>query len=399
MLAMFNPVLSGLALLISVFATVLADGFEAQAGDEQIHYSVFHDYRVVPVAEGLERPWSLAFLPDGDLLVTEKAGRLRIVREGRLLDDPVAGLPEVFTTGQAGLLDVVPHPGFAENRWLYLSYSKPLPDGESTTAVIRGRFEEDRLTGVEELFEAVSMGRGHYGSRLVFDGAGHFFVTVGDRQASPSGDLEAHPAQDLSKHQGVVVRLNEDGTVPEDNPFVGQAGARPETWSYGHRNAQGMVFDADSGRLWITEHGPQGGDELNLVEPGKNYGWPVIGYGVNYGSGSVIHVGTRRDGMEQPKKVWVPSIATSGLVMYRGEKFPNWNGALLAGGLSGNRVTLLQMNEDEVVREDTLVQGLGRIRDVRVGPDDLVYLVIDIREGSGPAIVRLEPVPRAEIRQ
>lgn len=224
-------------------------------GQEEARRSVHHDYRVVTVAEGLVQPWSLAFLPGGDILVTERPGRLRIVRDGRLLPGPVEGVPEVFAQGQGGLLDVVPHPDFSSNRLLYLSYSKPLGGEESTTAVARGVFEDGRLTGVEEIFEAESRGRGHYGSRIVFDGDGHIFVSVGDRQAPPRGDLEAHPAQDLSNHHGVIVRLHEDGRVPADNPFVDQAGARPETWSYGHRNVQGMVMHPVTGDLWANEHG------------------------------------------------------------------------------------------------------------------------------------------------
>jgi glucose/arabinose dehydrogenase len=360
-------------------------------------YSAYHDFRIVTVADGLVRPWSLGFLPGGDMLITEKPGRLRLVRDGRLLEDPVAGLPPVFAEGQGGLLDVVPHPGFENNRLLYLSYSKPLADGESTTAVIRGRLENERLVDVEELFEAQSRGRGHYGSRLAFDGEGHLFITVGDRQVPPQGDLEAHPAQDLSNHHGVVIRLNDNGSVPDDNPFVGQDGARPEIWSYGHRNAQGLVADPASGNVWITEHGPQGGDELNLIMASANYGWPVIGYGVNYQSGSAIHAATHRDGMEQPKKVWVPSIGVSGLALYQGEAFPNWRGHLLAGGLSGQRITLLELDGQEVVREETLVRGIGRVRDVRIGPEGYVYIALDDRDGEPSSIVRLVPVPRGEV--
>jgi glucose/arabinose dehydrogenase len=380
---------------ISILAALLLAGTSLPA--QEVRYSAYHDYRVTTVAEGLVQPWAVAFLPGGDMLITEKPGRLRLVRDGRLLEEPVAGLPPIHAEGQGGLLDVIVHPDFADNRWLYLSYSKPLADGESTTAVIRARFENDRLTGVEELFEAVSSGRGHYGSRLAFDGQGHLFITIGDRQVAPKGDLEAHPAQDLSNHHGVVVRLNEDGSVPDDNPFVGQQGALPEIWSYGHRNAQGLVVDPASGNVWITEHGPQGGDELDLIEPGVNYGWPVIGYGVNYRSGSAIHAATHQDGMAQPKKVWVPSIGVSGLTLYTGDAFPYWRGHLLAGGLSGQRITLLELDGQEVVREETLVQGIGRVRDVRTGPDGFVYIAIDGRDGKETAIVRLEPVPRTAI--
>ncbi|MEQ1858020.1 MAG: PQQ-dependent sugar dehydrogenase, partial [Longimicrobiales bacterium] len=269
-----------------------------------VYGSAQHSFRVVTVAEGLEHPWSIGFLPGGDILVTERPGRLRIIRDGRLLAAPVEGLPAVFAVGQGGLLDVVPHPEFATNRLVYLTYSKPLGGQESTTAVIRGRLENDRLTNVEEIFEAQTRGRGHYGSRLAFDGQGHLFVSVGERMAAPNLG-EAHPAQDFSNHHGTINRLFDDGRVPPDNPFVGREGIRPEIWSKGHRNPQALAIHPVTGQLWEAEHGPQGGDELNLIEPGNNYGWPVIGFGVNYGSGSAIHEGTSREGMERPVHVWV----------------------------------------------------------------------------------------------
>jgi glucose/arabinose dehydrogenase len=358
---------------------------------QDVHRTAYHEYRVVTVADGLVNPWSIAFLPGGDMLVTERPGRLRIVRDGTLLADPVQGLPEVFARGQGGLLDVVPHPDFASNRLLYLSYSKPLGGDESTTAVIRGRFEGDRLTAVEEVFEAQTRGRGHYGSRIVFDGNGHIFVSVGERQVPARGDLEAHPAQDLSNHHGVIVRLNEDGSVPDDNPFVGQAEALPETWSYGHRNPQGLAMDPSTGNLWSTEHGPQGGDELNLIQPGLNYGWPVVGFGVNYGSGARIHEATMREGMENPRHVWVPSIGTSGLTMYGGDAFPDWQGDLFAGGLSGEVLYRLEMDGQDVVMRENILHGVGRIRDVRQGPDGNLYVAVDHRGGNPTAILRLEP--------
>ena len=344
------------------------------------------------VAEGLENPWGMVFLPDGDMLFTERPGRLRIVRDGTLVPDPVPGVPEVYAQGQGGLLDIALHPEFASNRLVYLSFSKPVEGGrESTTAVIRARFQDDALTDVTEVFEAVTRGRGHYGSRLAFDEDGYLFITVGDRQASPSGDLEAHPAQDLSNHHGTTIRLHDDGRVPSDNPFVGQAGALPEIWSYGHRNAQGLTFHPETGDLWLTEHGPQGGDELNLVLPGRNYGWPVIGYGVNYGSGSPIHESTHREGMEQPVHYWVPSIATSGLLLYTGEAVPEWKGSLFVGGLAGQQLARLTLDGREVAAEETLVEDRGRIRDVRQGPDGFIYLAFDGRGGRTTSIVRLEP--------
>ena len=315
------------------------------SGQAPIVRSAHHDFRVVPVAENLVNPWSMTFLPGGDMLITERPGRLRIVRDGTLLPEPVAGAPEVFAQGQGGLLDVVPHPDFGSNRLLYLSYSAP-KNGEPTTVVSRGRFENDRLTDVEEIFVAQTRGRGHFGSRLAFQEGGYLFITVGERQAPSVGDLEAHPAQDLSNHHGTVIRLHDDGRVPDDNPFVGQAGTLPEIWSYGHRNSQGLAIHPETGDVWITEHGPQGGDELNLIQAGKNYGWPVVGYGVNYQTGLAIHEGTLREGMEPPVHVWVPSIAASGLLFYTGDRFPDWKGNLLAGGLAGEQIRRLTMSPD-----------------------------------------------------
>ena len=370
---------------------ILLIGITRSAAGQEIKRSAYHDYRIETVVEGLQQPWSIAFLPDGDMLVTEKPGRLRIVRNGILLPDPVAGIPTVQSGGQAGLLDVVPHPDFASNRLLYLSYSKPSDNSESTTAVIRGRFENGELTNREEIFLAVSQGRGHYGSRLAFDKEKYLFITVGDRQAPPRGDLEAHPAQDVSTHHGTVNRLHDDGRIPIDNPFVDTPGAQPEIWSYGHRNPQGLVIHPETGEVWINEHGPQGGDELNLIHQGNNYGWPVVGYGVNYGSGTTIHEGTIREGVEPPKHFWVPSIATSGLMVYTGDRFPEWQGNVFVGGMRGEQLARLVLDGDEVTREETLVQGLGRIRDVRQGPDGLIYLAIDGRGAQRTPIVRLRP--------
>jgi glucose/arabinose dehydrogenase len=361
---------------------------------QSVRQSERHDYRVVTVVEGLEHAWSIAFLPGGDMLVTERAGRLRIVRNDTLLPDSVPGVPAVLAQGQGGLLDVVPHPEFAANRLIYLSFSKPVGDGErATTAVVRGRFENDRLTDVEEIFQGDTRGAGHYGSRLAFDRDGYLFITVGDRQAPPRGDLERHPAQDLSNHHGTINRIHDDGRVPADNPFVDSAGARPEIWTYGHRNPQGLAFHPETGDLWANEHGPQGGDELNLIQKGRNYGWPVIGYGVNYGSGSAIHESTRREGMEQPVHYRVPSIATSGLLIYTGDRFPAWRGNIFVGGLAGEQLARLTMDGRRVTDEETLVRGMARIRDVRQGPDGLIYLAID-DEGRKPSVVRLEPASR-----
>lgn len=356
--------------------------------------SALHDYRVVTVADGLVHPWSLASLPDGDLLITERPGRLRIVRQGRLLPDPVPGVPAVFAQGQGGLLEVMPHPEFATNRLLYLSFSKPLPDGQSTTALVRGRFEQDRLTNLQPLFESVSRGRGHYGGKIAFDGRGHVFLTLGDRQVLPEGNLEAHPAQDLSNHHGKVVRLHDDGRVPSDNPFVSRAGARPEIWTWGHRNVQGLAIHPETGDVWTNEHGPQGGDEVNRLEPGRNYGWPVIGFGVNYTTGTAIHTGTMRQGMEQPDHVWVPSIGISGAMIYTGDRFPGWKGNLFVGGLAGERVDRLTLDGRAITGRETLLPRMGRVRDVRQGRDGFIYVVTEDRNGRPTPVYRLEPVER-----
>lgn len=386
---MLRPFLLAAALSVCLGSVGVA---HAQS---DVQRSALHDFRIVTVADGLQIPWSMAWLPGGDMLITERPGRLRIVRDGQLLPDAVPGVPAVFTTGgQAGLFDVVPHPDFAANQYLYLSFSKPLEAlGTSTTALVRGRLVNDRLEGVEEIFVADSSGSGHYGGRIAFDENGYLFLTLGDRIAPPRGDLAAHPAQDRSNHHGVIIRLNDDGSVPADNPYVGQAGIKPEIWSYGHRSPQGLAFDPATGDLWMTEHGPQGGDELNLVAADKNYGWPVVGYGVNYGPGTPIHASITLEGMEDPVHFWVPSIAASGLMVYTGSRFPAWNGNLFAGGLAGEQLARLTLSEDrtKVLTEETLLPYIGRIRDVRMGPDGFIYVAIEDR--SAPtAVVRLEPV-------
>ena len=389
-----------LRYLLKLAGTSLLMTVAASASAQRVYYAAHHDYRVVTVTEGLMRPWSMAWLPSGDMLVTEMPGRLRIVRDGQLLPEAVPGVPEVLYTGQGGLFEVIPHPNFSENRWIYLSYAKEEGD-TSVTAVVRGRLENDQLSNVVEIFSPEAAGFGHYGGKIVFDDEGYMFLALGERQAPARGDLTAHPAQDLSNHHGVIVRLNDDGSVPDDNPFVGQDGALPEIWSYGHRSPQGLVIHPETGDLWESEHGPQGGDELNLIEPGKNYGWPVIGRGTNYGSiGSPIHGAIGQQGMEQPVHFWVPSIAASGLMVYTGDKFPMWHGSILSGALAGEQLARLHMSDDyrEVIVEETLAYDMGRIRDVRQGPDGYIYLAISDGNGAGRGnfetteSVRLEPI-------
>lgn len=387
-----RALLSAAVLLLA--PAVLAAPAAAQAAVEK---TALHDFRVVTVAEGLVMPWSFTFVSGGDILVTQRGGQLRIVRKGKLLPDTVPGLPAIRVGGQGGLLDIVAHPRFATNKLVYISYSKPNADGtQGTTAVIRARFENDRLNDVQEIFEAKmwSAGRGHYGSRLAFDKDNYLFITLGDRQVPSTGDLEKHPAQDLSTHHGKVVRLHDDGRVPTDNPFLTTPGALPEIWSYGHRSVQGAAVHPETNDLWTDEHGPQGGDELNLTQAGKNYGWPVIGYGVNYRSGTAIHGGTHRDGMEQPRNIWVPSIGISGLVIYSGDKFPEWRGSFFVGGMVGQRLVRLAMAGNSVKSVENMLEYRGRVRAIRQGPDGFLYIAFEDGSGGPSTLVRLEPVKR-----
>jgi aldose sugar dehydrogenase len=339
--------------------------------------------RVETVARGLEHPWALEFLPDGRMLVSERPGRIRIVNPGGGISEPLAGVPEVHAGGQGGLLDLALDPGFARNRLVYLSYAEP-GEGGAGTAVARARLGEDRLEEVRVIYRQQPKveGGNHFGSRLVFTRDGKLFVTQGER----AGYREQ--AQDLSNHLGKIVRIDADGSVPDDNPFAGRAGMRPEIWSYGHRNIQAAAIHPETGQLWTVEHGARGGDELNHPEAGKNYGWPVITYGVDY-SGLRIGEGTAREGLEQPVYFWDPVIAPSGMVFYTGDAFPGWKGSVLVGSLRGALVRL-ELEGGKVVREERYREdGLGeRIRDVRQGPDGLVYVVTD--EGNG-RVLRVRP--------
>lgn len=341
-------------------------------------------FQVELVTEGLEHPWGMAFLPNGGILVTERPGRLRMVSGGALLPDPVAGTPEVFANGQGGLLDVAIDPAFGDNSLIYLSYAGIDDDGRSSTRVARGRLVDGAFQDMEVIFRSNSASEGivHWGSRLAFDPAGDLYVTVGER-----GNKDT--AQNLERHGGSVVRIKPDGSVPDDNPFIGQSGSLPEIYSYGHRNPQGMAVHPETGRIWTQEHGPQGGDEVNLIEPGANYGWPEISWGVNYG-GAPIGQGLReQDGMAQPVHFWDPSIAPSGMTFYQGDAFPEWQGDLLVGALKFQLIARLEMEGGEVVAEERLLEGeLGRIRDVRVGPDGFVYILTDDPDGG---LYRLRP--------
>jgi glucose/arabinose dehydrogenase len=349
----------------------------------QTHRSDEHSFRLVKLVEGLEQPWSLAFLPDGRMLITEKAGRLRVVSQGKLLQEPIEGLPQVTVHGQGGLHDVALHPQFSKNSLVYLAYAARGSDGVGTE-LARGRLAGHRLEDVQVLFRQTPKGtRGqHFGGRIVFDRQGYVYLTLGDR-----GEMAR--AQRPDDHAGSVIRLHDDGRVPKDNPFVGRSGWKPEKFTLGNRNMQGAALHPQTGMLWTHEHGPQGGDEINVIRAGLNYGWPVITYGVNYGFGTKIGEGTRKEGMEQPLYYWVPSIAPSGMAFYAGDRFPRWKGNLFVGALRDQMLVRLQLDGDKVVKEERLLKGvLGRIRDVRMGPDGLLYLLTD---ESHAVLARLEP--------
>lgn len=375
---------------IAVFAALLLSA-PALAQDGKLHRSDLHTFRVVTVAQGLDHPWCIAFLPDGRKLVTERAGRLRIIdADGNLLPQAVEGVPEVVARGQGGLFDVLPHPRFAENALIYLSYAEPGEGGQGTT-VMRARLATQgdvaRLEAGRVIFrlQPKTTTRQHFGGRLVWARDGTLFLTLGDR-----GEKER--AQKLDDHAGSVVRITAEGGVPQDNPFVQRKDAKPEIYSYGNRNVQGAALHPETGELWAHEHGPQGGDELNIIRAGVNYGWPVITYGVNYGIGTKIGEGTHKDGMAQPLHQWTPSIAPSGMAFYTGDKFPQWRGNLLVGALKYQLVARLELDGEKVVREERLLQNeVGRIRDVRVGPDGYVYLLTDDDRG---AVLRLEPAQK-----
>jgi glucose/arabinose dehydrogenase len=338
--------------------------------------------RVVTVASGLENPWGVAFLPDGRMLVTERPGRLRALGRDGALSAPLAGLPEVFARGQGGLLDIALDPRHAENGLVYFSFAEA-GDRGAGTAVARARLGEAGLEDVRVIFrqEPKVSGNNHFGSRLVFGREGNLFVTLGER-------FLFDPAQDPSNHLGKVVRIQPDGGVPRDNPFVGRPGVKPEIWSLGHRNVQGAALHPETGELWTAEHGARGGDEINVVQAGKNYGWPVISYGVHY-SGQKIGEGTSKPGMEQPVYYWDPSIAPSGMAFYTADRFPEWRGSLFVGALAGKLLARLELKGGRVAREERLLTRLGeRLRDVRQGPDGSLYLLTDARDGR---LLRLEP--------
>lgn len=339
------------------------------------------------IASGLDHPWAIVFLPDGRMLVTERAGRLRVITRDGAISAPVTGLPRVHVQGQGGLLDVVLGPNFAADRMIYWSYAEPR-DGGRGTSVARGRLSDDlrRVENAQVIFRQTPApdSGGHYGSRLVFDRAGHLYITLGDRQRPETRVL----AQDLSTHLGKVVRINVDGSVPADNPFVGRENALSQNWSYGHRNVQGADLNPDTGELWIVEHGPRGGDEINIPRAGLNYGWPIIGYGIDY-NGSPQHETSAREGMEQPVYYWDPVIAPGDMDFYRGALFP-WRGDILIAGLDTEALVRLDISGERVTGEERFALGVGRIRDIAESEDGALWVITDENNGR---LLRLTPSP------
>ena len=342
-----------------------------------------HNFEIETIAEGLIFPWSIDFLPDGRMLVTEKPGRLRIVEDGKL-SEPVKGVPDVTYMDQSGLLDIALDPDFAKNNIIYLSYSTGGIGGIGTE-VVKGKFVGNEFKESEVIFKLhpKTSPAYHFGARMLFAKDGSLFITLGDR-----GDQDR--AQDLRDHLGTLVRINKDGSVPEDNPFVNDPSVKPEIYTYGSRNIQGIAMHPDTDEIWSVEHGPYGGDELNLMKPGVNYGWPVITYGVSYGLGLKIGEGTEKEGMAQPVHYWSPSIATSSLLFYTGDKFPDWKGNAFVSSLKYGQLARLVIRNNKVIKEERLINGkVGRIREVQQGLDGYIYIITDQTNGK---LLRLKPL-------
>ncbi|MFC3723478.1 PQQ-dependent sugar dehydrogenase [Neoaquamicrobium sediminum] len=377
---LFHTLVASLTVAgVSSQAYAVEETFETETGAIQVS----------TIASGLSHPWAIAFLPgDGGMLVTERPGNLRRVASDGSVSEPVEGVPEVDARGQGGLLDVALDPQFQENRLVYLSFAEA-GEGGNGTAVARGRLNEDlsALEDVEIIFsqQPKVQSRAHFGSRLVFDGEGHLYVTLGERsQAQFRGQ-----AQDLDSHLGKIVRINPDGSVPDDNPFVGQDDTLPEIWAYGVRNVQAAALHPETGLLWEIEHGPRGGDELNIIEPGANYGWPLVTLGVEYSGGTIGEGLETAEGMVDAIYTWTPVIAPSGMMFYGGDAFEEWQGDLFVGGLASTALVRLELDGDSVTHEERLLEPLGlRIRDVAEGPDGAIYVATDEQNGG---ILRIAP--------
>lgn len=374
-----NMVTNVVTITVLLFAAV---GCNGQSGEMETTPSDF-TVEAEKVVSGTGIGWGIAFLPNGDMLVTEKSGKLFRIKGGEIVAEITEGIPsDLDVNGQGGFLDIELHPDYENNGWIYISYSSSAGEGDgSNTAIMRAKLDNDALTQSEVLYKAEpNSGRGqHYGSRIVFDNDGYMFFSIGDR-----GNRDVLP-QDITMDGGKIYRLNDDGSIPSDNPFVGEGGAKEAVYSYGHRNPQGMDLNPQSGMIWANEHGPRGGDEVNIIEPGNNYGWPVISYGINY-NGTEFAEDTARTGMEQPILYWDPSIAPAGMTFITSDKYPGWEGDLLVASLKFSYIAHLDVEGDEILEETRLVEGIGRIRAVEEGPDGYIYFTA---EGDG--VYRLMP--------
>jgi aldose sugar dehydrogenase len=367
-----------LNFLIAFFVVALAscsqqdNGHEGDAAvpKDSVLISAKQEFTIDTITSELKNPWGITFLSDGRVLVTERAGEIRIVKDGKLLNEKLEGVPAVFAHGQGGLLDIARHPDYDNNGWMYFSYAKP-GDGGGGTTIARAKIDGNKMTDVQELFSALPFTDSgvHFGCRIVFDGKGYMFFSSGERGTKEN-------AQNLDNHLGKVLRLHDDGRVPADNPFVGKNGAKPEIWSYGHRNPQGLVYDSENGTLYDIEHGPRGGDELNKVEMGKNYGWPVITWGIDY-NGSPISDIQEKEGMEQPLRYWVPSIAPCGAIKVTGDKYPGWKGNLLIGALAHTHVARIELEDQRYMGEEKLLNKIGRVRAIAQSPDGYIYVATE----------------------
>ncbi|QBY03877.1 PQQ-dependent sugar dehydrogenase [Thalassotalea sp. HSM 43] len=373
-------------LVLSSMVTLLAacsasDGNSSQQSDEQ-NNDAQAQVKVMPTQSDVVIPWGMVQLSNDDLLISERTGKLRLIRNGVMIDEEITGLPSIVANNQGGLLDIALHPDYQQNGWIYFTFSSDKGDDEgSNTALIRARLKEFALVDLEWLYKgAENSEKGHhYGSRITFDKQGFVYFSIGDR-----GQRDALP-QDISVDGGKIYRLHDDGRIPADNPFVNVENAKPAIFSYGHRNPQGLTTHPVTGAIWSHEHGPKGGDEINLIEPGKNYGWPVISYGVNYSGTSFTDI-TEKDGMEQPKLYWDPSIAPSGLIFVTSDKYPEWQNKMLLGSMKFNHLVLVTLDGDNVVKQQKLLEGIGRVRNVYQGRDGFIYVGID-----GQGIKKLVP--------
>ncbi|HYG37574.1 MAG TPA: PQQ-dependent sugar dehydrogenase [Cytophagales bacterium] len=363
---------------ISAFFSCQPSEKEADSGNQPD--TAKFEFTVEKLYDGFISPWGMAWLPDGRMLVTEKSGEILVFKDDKFTGEKLSGVPKVSSDGQGGLLDIKLHPDHKTNGWIYISYSKPV-EGGSTTAIARFKLQGNQITDLQDLFEAKPFidANYHYGSRIVFDKDNFLFFSSGERGTQPK-------VQELNNDHGKIHRIYDDGRAPEDNPFVGQKDAKPTIWTYGHRNPQGMAYDAENNRVWAIEHGPRGGDELNLIEKGKNYGWPKTSYGINYDS-TILTEFQEMEGVENPVRYWVPSIAPCGMMIVTSDKYPTWKGNLLAGALAHRHITRIQLDGTKYVKEEKLLQDSARFRDVAESPDGYIYA---ITEGPG-MLLKLVP--------